>query len=850
MRIIWAILLTFPFASWAENDKEALFLRRIADFWQEGEYKIAKSQIEDFIVEYPESPFSDPLCAALGDLFLREKNFSNALNYYAKIQSPEFVQKVFLNRMHCLYELQWYATLANECEAYLAQAEDPYVTYFLAIALYHQCINASQETDQLLKLAEKAKPHFETLYNHSELSGEVAQGYAYLSCLLKEYAKAVEIYTEIARKDPSLKEEMLFQIALIQSEYDPSLALGTFETIAQMSGKKGKEAAYNRMVLAFELGRYEELASPDLLNQVPADRVGTARLFLGRSLLEMKQYARAAQELKAYIADAPVSETLFAALLSLLDASYQADDIASLGQAIDSLVEHYPETSELPKALFSKAQMLKKGGNFAEAKGELEQILAKFPSFSQKPQVAFELTHLEYKEKHWDQCYKNALQFLSSFTDHELAPFVWRYFVSSSAEIQNGKPEHKGQFLIDLQTFLRLPMSDLERDEWELLLAKTLYEMRRYDEAIQGLERQESPDAYLLRSLCYRDGFQDMARFCDLAEKGLSKGGNFANQGQIHTSLYNAYLELSNTEKAAEHLYMAFMEKAEIKIENLLWLADTYFQRVLEEGENFVLAARTASLLNQCKAAIQNPKNELVSGAPDGKCKATLHLDAILCKLAKVYSILGKIDDAIATLEPLAASNHEAELILAENYVKKGMLSEAEKMFDAVITSYGTARSPIAAQAILSSARLKLSLKDRNSTQIATQLKNLMIQKNLEAEPIHLEAALEYVALLANGDPEKTIALLQKTKLVFEGTDDLLSKDYHAARVLSPRKDAIYQGYMKLIEAQILAARSKIDAENEKTLQAKSKHLLLQIMEQPMVSCLKERVQTLLADET
>src|SRR5579872_3782878 len=108
MRLCWIFLLIGPLLYSVEGDDEALFLRRIADFWQEGEYQIAKSQMEEFIVEYPESPFSDALCSALGDLFLREKNYSNALNYYAQVQSPEFVQRVFLNRMQCLYEMQWY----------------------------------------------------------------------------------------------------------------------------------------------------------------------------------------------------------------------------------------------------------------------------------------------------------------------------------------------------------------------------------------------------------------------------------------------------------------------------------------------------------------------------------------------------------------------------------------------------------------------------------------------------------------------------------------------------------------------------------------------------------------------
>lgn len=828
MRLVWILCLIAPFLYSAESDEEALFLRRIADFWQEGEYQIAKTQMEEFIVEYPESPFSDALCAALGDLFLREKNFSTALNYYAKVQSEEFVKKVFLNRMQCLYEMQWYATLADECEAYLQNEPSPYVTYFLAISLYQQCINTSKETDQIQKIAERAKPHFETLYQ-GEFSNEIAQGYAHLCCLLKDYTKATEIYSKLAEQDPAIEEEMLFQVALIQSEYDKTLSLGTFDRIAKLNRSRAKEAAYNKMVLAFDLGRYEEVAGGELLKEIPADRIGTARLFIGRSLLQMKQYEGAVEELKAYIQEAPISETLYAALLSLMEASYRSADLTSLDLAIEKLNASYPNNPELPKAHFSRAQILKKTERFSEAKEELEKLLASFPTFPQKPHVIFELTHLDYKGKNWTSCYERGRQFLTEFPQHELALFVWRYYASSSAEIANFRPEHRPKLLSDLTLFLQLPLSEEEKNEWRLLFAKTHYEMRQYEEAISALQNLNTPNAKLLLALCYRDGKQEVARFCELAEEALANGANLVSAGQIHTSLYNGYLEISQIEKGAEHLYQAFMAKADLKPDNLLWLANFYFNELLEQEGNFILAARTASLLDKCRQSVPNP-------------------EPVLCKLAKVYSLLGKIDDAIALLQPL--TSHEAKLLLAESYAKKGLVKEASELFDAIVVSCGTGRSPIGAAAILQGARLKTAQEKPNLTEIATQLKNLVLQKNFEAEPLYLEAALDYVDLIAKEDVAKRLSLLQKTKSDFEQTPDLLSKDYHAMRPKFPQKEKIYQGYMKFIDAAIYAAQAEMDRAHRKELQAKSKDLLLQIKNEPQVASLQERVRKLLSDET
>ncbi|PIS03287.1 MAG: hypothetical protein COT85_00995 [Chlamydiae bacterium CG10_big_fil_rev_8_21_14_0_10_42_34] len=859
MRLCWILLLLCPLLCAADNEEEALFLRRIADFWQEGEYQIAKSQMEEFIIDYPESPYSDALCAALGDLFLREKNFTSALDYYSKVQTPEFFRRVFLNRMKCLYEMQWHATLADECESYLEDEANLHVTYFLAIALYQQCLNAPKDSEQLSALAQRAKPHFETL-SQSELSNEIAQGYAHICYLLKDYERASKIYLDVAEKDPTAEEEMLFQVALIQSEFDKNLAMQTFDKIAKLKQTKSKEAAYNRLVLAYDLGLFEELTDENLLNDVPEDRMAAARLFLGRSLVNLKKYDKAISELKAVVVNAPISETLHAALLSLLDASYQASDLASLDQAIAKLSATYPKDPELPKAYFSRAQILKKDQDIASAKEQLENLLAQFPEFDQKPQVIFELTHLDYKAKEWASCHKRAADYLAEFSNHELAPFAWRYYISSSVELAEQNPQLKEQLIADLKTFLTLPLAESEKTEWEIILAKSFFEMEKYDEAYTLAESIDAPNAKLLLALCFRDGYKDTQNFCEIAEKALSDGANLIDPGQIHASLFNGYLELSDLQNAAEHLYAAFQAKADIKRDNLLWLADLYLNRLEEETTNFSLAHRTALILDKCKLAsssnedlaVQTPNDETALEAPLATCKAALHDEAVVCKLAKVYSILGRTDDEITILEALPDRGIEAELLLAESYARKGIVEKATEMFENIVTSSATVRNRVSASASLQGARLKLASENPDLTKIAAQLKTLVVQKNFEGEPLYLEAALDYVDVQAKNDAKKRVSLLEKTKLDFVRRDDLLSKDYHEARARWPQKDKIYQGYLQLIDAEILAAKARLEDLNEKDLRAKSKALLLHIANEQTATALLERARMLLIniDET
>lgn len=823
MRLCWLFLWVAPLFLRAESDEEALFLRRIADFWQEGEYQIAKSQMEEFIAEFPESSFSDALCAALGDLYLREKNFSHALDYYTRLQTPEFCRRSFLNRMHCLYEMQWYATLADECEEYLQNEQNLQVTYFLAIALYHQCLNASKEPEALTQLAQRARPYFEIL-SKSELSEEVAQGFAHLCCLLQDYSKASEIYLDLANKNPESQEEMWFQAALIQSQFDKEKAIQTFDQIVRLGQKKSKEAAYNRLVLSFDVGRYEALTQENRLQDLPEEKVEMAQVFIGKSLHHLKKFPEAIQEFKSFILQASPSSLLHSALLSMADAAYQINDLAALDLALEKMKIHYPQDPELPKVYFSRAQILKKNQNLPDARNQLEQILAQFPQSPQKAQALFELTHLEYKTKAWDSCYQKTRHFLSEFPEHELASFVWKYLVSCSAEMARENPSLKKQLVVDLETYLNQSHSTPEKEEWQLLLAQAYYEMGSYEKAMSQLQTLKSPNARLLLSLCYRESLNDLEQFCQLAESALKEGANLIDPAQIHASLFNALLERSQIDSAAEHLFAAFVAKAPIKTENLLWLANYFYDRLQEEPTHFVFASRVEKILQAC-----------LQEAPE-----------TLSKLAKVYTVLGRVDEAIALLETVQEPQGEALLLLAECYAKKGVAEKAIEMFDSIVASSASVKNPVSASASLQGTRLKLTTDHPDLIKIATQLKTLVVQKNLESEPLHLEAALDYVDLQSKLDPGKRLALLMKTKHDFETQDDLLSKDYHEARSRSPLKNKIYKGYMQLIEAQILQAQAKLDPQNQKDLQAKSKGLLLQIIEEQTATALLERAQTIL----
>ena len=846
MRMWLFLMIPMMCAAQIQNDEEALALRRIADFWQEGEYQIAKGQIEEYLKQFPESSYSDTLCAALGDLLLREKNYSNALKCYSRIASKEWITQVFLNRMQCLYHLEWYATLADECEFFLS--ENPtdksaiQATYYLAISLYQQCLNASKNPELLEKLALRAHPHFTTLFQ-SELSAEVSHAFAHLCCILKDFSKASDIYLELADSDEKNRENLLFQAAMLQTEFDKEKASETFGLIAALGQARAQDAAFNRLVLNFDLGKFEELvrSKEEIYKELSPQKAGFARLFLGRSFIHLKKYSEAIAELKLFIEIEAPYEQIRVGLIHLLDAAQQINDLKSLDTALAKLGAQDPER---PKALFARAILLKKDHQIEEAKKQLAELLFTFEEFPQQPQAAFELAHLEYQANAWESCYERSRFFVKNFPSHELISFAWRYFVSSSAQlaIQEAPQEAllKTRLTADLESLLKQPglLSEAERCDWQFLLAKTYYELNKPEEALSTLDPllnhtfAQEANARLLMALLQRK--KSPEEFCRYAEDALSLKADLIAPAQIHIALFNAYLGRSKTDpkqidQAAEHLYLALELKGDLQEENLNWLADYYYQRAEKEA---LSAQRAITLLSQSPSTETN-----------------------VLKLAKLYSAQNRTVEQVALLEKnIESLVAEAQLLLAEGYTRIGKKEKALELFDRILADPSTARSAVNASASLQRTRLKKPF-ENDLSELAACLKNLVLQRSLANEPIHLEAALDYIDLQSKNDLEKRLSLLAKTKDEFESTADLLSKDYQEARKTLAQKDLIYRDYISFFDAEIYLYKSKLSTDSilQKELQAKAKDLLLQIKAHsancPLASRVTDRLQQLNVDE-
>lgn len=870
------------------SEEESLFLRRIADFWEEGEYQIAKLQMEDFLRQFPNSSYSDTICVALADLYVREKNYATALEFYGKIRAPEMAKKVFLNRMQCLYSMQWYATLADECEVFLAQADPSETelklkaTYLLAISLYQQCLNASKDPEQLKTLASRAKPYFSTLIN-SELSEDVSQAFAHLCCILDDYKSAAEIYLNLAEKNPD-SEQFLFQAALLQSKYDPNKALATFQTIVERGNEFANEAAFNQLVLYFDLGKFEEIIQKKeaALASVPEEKKGVVRLLVGKSLLSMKKYEEATTELIAFLDSTAVNETARPALLHLIEAAHQTNNKNLLEQSISRLRAINPSDPELPRALFTRVELLKRSEKIEEAVQELIHLLSEFPQFADRKQASFELAALASQKENWTLCRAQSLSFVKEYPNDEFTPFAWHFFAAAATKLsgQEKPPETalRKALIEDLNFVIEnSALSSEEKDNLSFSIAKTQFEIAQFSEAISRLEKlvvgkqfSNLPNAKLLLALCYRDGQKDESKFQLLAESALKDGQTLIPNEQLHVSLFNSYIakvddDPSLIDLAAEHLRIAFEGKAEIQLPNLAWLADYAYSRY-EKNPSYAPAALQLLTSFVDRTGLK----------PEMMRSDTAYLEILFLNLSKLYLHERWFEHAVALLESVTTHYRqypqvswtyakEVYLVLGECYLALGQPANALKAFETVLASSATKKGSAAATATLQCARLRLTSLLKNSPKptlseiapIATLLKDLVLQKSLESEPMHLEAALDYVELqILNEDApqksEKRLALLTKMKSDFESQDDLLGKDYHAARVKLADKNKIYLSYIQFIESEILLAQADLLGESgaQKELQAKAKDLLLQLermtLPQPIAERVQQRLQSLM----
>lgn len=880
-----------------QTQEEALFVRRIIEFWDEKSYELVEAETLAFIDKFPGSALNDSLHALMGDLYVHKKDYGRALQAYSKIVSQNIEEKVLFSRLQCLHLTSRYEELTKIAEPYMklhleSKKKSSVELVSLVADSYYQL--ATQTLDQALSFeyADHAKKYYEVLLR-TDRSDEVLVPLAYLHNILQDYERAADLYHLAAKSNPADEENLLFKAARLEVKFDKESALDTFSRVARMKKSQASKAAFNRMVLLFETKQYADLvlAKDQLTAQIPTASKPMLHFFLGRSYYELEDYKRAYSLLSSFVdEEKDTTPERKLALLTLLECARIDENFPQFDENLSSLEIDYPNSREIPEAIFIRAMMNKEHSYLEDARRDFERLEKQYPAYENQDLFQYEFAKLLYDLEDYSIARQKYQAFIQKFPDHKLKGLAWHYFIQSSishAKLDRSKDSFaKDQLAFDLESMLNEPglLNTKEHQEYELLLAKTNYEIQAYEESIEllkhYLQQPNLPDhllaeGHLILGYCYRKGMRNMPLFCEHAEKALSYQTKNIDLPKVHVELYNSYLCRSkktpeHLEVAAEHLYTAQKKGADIKQANKIWLADFFFTKAkhLDAGQSheqrLVYIDRSMELFEK---AFKTHSVQLMILDDDTVC----YVPYIL-KLASLYEMKGdfsKKREILAQLYSQHVLNSQLKWImvdqmlfeLAGEYAKiPEKKKEALSLYKQVLDEASSLQGYVAAASCLCHARLKYdSLSDKENRKspdlqvVLSQLKDLSIQRVLENEPIHLEAAFDYIDVHCATIPsekrlEKREELLINTVESFKNGQDVLTRDYQLKRGDFPEKDHIYSLYMDFFEAEILYCKSQLAnkesrLEDEKYYEEEAKRLFLQLQnERELTEYLQNRI--------
>lgn len=849
------------------SPKEALVLRRITEYWKDGDYQTVKRQIVDFLEKNPDTSLHDHLHAMLGDLYFQQRQYQQALATYDLIGSPEIREKTFFNRLQAQFEARHYLAVIEDADSYLkghrSSPIETQVRYLLAEANFRHALKSKNMEEKVFYL-KQAKPQYKIL-TQSKYSERVLFPLAEIHRLLREDERAASLYLSLAEKYPEHRERFLFQSAILQIKLDKEEAAMTFARIHEMGGKRSKLAAFNRLILLYQLEKYPEFLSyyEKVIRYMPDQKVPLLKFYEGRCLYAMGDYAQATLPLEQFTsATAGRSKELKTAYLLLVNCSRYNKDLPLLERTLYSYKNAFPKDKDVPKVLMIHAQMCRENGDFTQALTDLRTLTEEYPGYEDAEGVMYDYALLLSQTDKWEESREKFLTFLDRYPHSERKNGAWRHLINCFIEeMKNPSETHsektKENFIHVLQDALRedTVLTEKERKQYALVMMKCLCELENYEEVISQLssylsdtiEQDLLAEAHLLMAICMQKTSSDLSLFIQHAQTALSYNSRLPEAELLHLELYNAYLckSLATTDpanqeyflrQAAQHLFESEAWKDRtIKIDNLLWLADHYYQRA--KGGDKEAFEKGQILFRDLLGFKQEGDTLNISSE-------SLYLENEVLKYSHLLAINGKHRERIQLLERLV--NKQAEhsglpwklrrrclFELGRAYEDNQQMHDALSTYKSLVKMGSKQNSMIYHSAQLHLSKLQYSLlraSQRTSESpemisILHTLKDLQIQKKLPSEPLHLEAALQYAEIrLSLCNPEEAaknaLFFYQRMQDDFHSGEDPIAEEYNNLREAYPEKNDIFIAYMCYLDAQILKNQADLARKDEKVEKA------------------------------
>ncbi len=822
-----------------QNEEEALFLRRIVEFHKDQEHDLVRSQIEEYVKKYPQGIFSDGLKAFLADLYLEEEKYEIASGLYAHIKNETVLSKITLNYIQSLYKLENFKEIVEKFSPYIEGQEQTDLALFLyADSLYRIALTTEDLSKKTTYLEDSAK-YFEKTKKTSYYT-DALKPLAHVYYLLDLKPKAAKTYLLLAEKDPLNKEEHLFQAANLQTEFDKDQAIQTFSQISHIGKRYTCAAALNKLLLLFETEKFAQiiLLKERFAKDLAPEDSFLLPFFLGQSYFFTKNFDRAEKELTTYVLKHQDNdpERKKSALCSLLEIAKNNENFALFETSISHFSKLFPKNENLLNAYFARALIYKKHEDYKNAEKDFLTILEQPHFDKQKENVMFEYAHMLYLSDRFQDARKYFQTWLHTFQGHSLTPLVWRYLIQSSVAYVQKNPkdaEAKEKLIFELDSFLTHPNLATKKEliDYTYLLAQTNYSLKDLDETILLLDELLSKDlsekmqskCHFLIAMSYKEKGKSLYKFCEHAEKALHLNPQINEKEKLRLNLFNAYLFLSEKkpefiQNAARHLYTAFVNKEPLQEENIFWLANFYFQKAKTDPSFTKYAVFVYETILTKEKIEEN----------------AYKLEEAILNLAEIYYLEKQHPSCVALLENLEKEYTKApelkwkypELVyfyLAKDYEKQKIVEKAILFYEQVFVHSNNFKDPILAEACLSSCRLRISYlpvdlivkSNHEVIKVLTRLKDLIIQKNLPNEPLHLQAALEYVdlqtQLFGKKDISKRQFFLKKIQDNFLLDSTVIGKEYKKNKKHLKDKSQIFETYMNYINTEIAFCQMILD---------------------------------------
>lgn len=832
------------------NEEEALFLRRIVEFYQENEICVVKKEIHKYLINHKKGNFSDHLLVILGDIYMEEKDYKRAVSVYSNIKDEKLQSDITINVIQCLYEMGRYSDVVSQSIIYLKKnqtiEEDlkNKIYFILGDSFYQIAENIKEDKEERIRYFKRADVTFKNLLTTS-YRNEALQYLGQIYQILDKRELAADIFLKLSEFKEENKEQYLYQAAVLFSKDNIKKAISILEEITQIKGEKASDAAFLQMKLLFASDSYLDLIASKnhYLKVIDSKKAHYVYFYVGKSYFMTKEYEKAKEELTDFIQlENFASDELRSSLLTLLKISFDSSDKALFDKAFNKFNLYFSNDVEMPQILFSKALLHKKYNENEDAYTQLEKIEKKYNYFEKKKELLFETAHLLLLMNKAEESRDSFKNFIISYPEDIKCENAWEFLVEASILRVNqavDKQSAKKDLSLDITSFLqhKKDITDKQKEELIFILASAEYDLKNYEKASMFLKdilkqypgHKNICQVYIELAYCYREKDNDYEKFCSYLEKALTHPIDKEEKKQLHLSLYNGYLKIYNDKgdqsalkQAADNLYLAHSLGEIFSKENFFWLVEYYYSNVMQylnsDFKNSIFDNADISKMGMKIVDLLNVYEYQKIDAEE-----FLSLEKYILYLSELYRFFEKYDNQYRTLQILEDAYNSLDLAWSfkdKTYFCLANFFEAKKNIPLAVAYYKKInnlekKSYYSIASTLKMARLSiedLSTEEKNinnqkATDILCQLKNIRLQKKLENEPLHLEAAMDYVDFrteIENNEKaiEKKLYLLEGIKKDFFASD-IQTKEYHNKRKLLLEKDNVFQAYIKMIDIEI-----------------------------------------------